>query len=120
MDDAAREALAQRLSAMDFRAAVREMRAIDPGANMVFWRNSMWDEFLTRFLLPNAQLTVTLVEKRNVTESKKRFGGVPTNNKVQKFDYEYVGARVEPLDRPAYKRGGTGPSPMKRLSERGA
>ena len=42
MDEAAREQLAQRLSAMSLRDAQKEVRALDPDADMKFWRNSIW------------------------------------------------------------------------------
>ncbi len=117
MDEAAREELAQRLSKMTLRQAVREMRNIDPDANMVFWRNAIWDEIHTLFLLPNKGVEVRLVEKSTESEPLREIGGGPRGTKARRADYEYVGARVVPLSRPAFKRGGTGPSPMKHSAQ---
>lgn len=111
MDEAAREELAKRLSEMSLREAVREMDNIDPDANMAFWRNSIWDEFHTLFLMPNEQVEVRLVEKSTVSDPLREVGGGPRGTKARRADYEYVEARVTPLTRPAFKRGGTGPSP---------
>ncbi len=115
MDESAREQLAERLSKMKLRHAMREMRSIDPNANMVTWRNSIWDEFHTIFLLPNEGVEVRLIEKSTVKESKRNreIGGMPSGVMSRSAEYEYVEARVTALDRPAFKRGGTGPSPMK-------
>lgn len=112
MDEAAREDLAQRLSDMSLRDAVREMRNIDPDANMVFWRNAIWHEYHTLFLLPNEDVEVRLVETSSVSEPKREVGGGPSGTMARSTAYQYIGARVAPLDRPAYKRGGTGPSPL--------
>lgn len=119
MDESAREQLAERLTNMSLRHAMREMRSIDPKANMVTWRNSIWDEFHTIFLLPNEGVEVRLIEKSTVKESKRNreIGGVPSGVKSRNAEYEYVEARVAPLARPAFKRGGTGPSPMKHAEQ---
>ncbi len=118
MDDAAREALAQRLSGMKFRKAIREMKNLDRDANMVFYQNSIWDEYQTLFLLPNEGIQITLVERGLVSPSNHEIGGGPSGYKASNKVFEYVEARVEPLDRPAHKRGGSGPSAMKQAVER--
>lgn len=117
MDDAAREALTQRLSDMKMQKAMREIQRLDRDANMVFWQNSIWDEFQTLFLLPNEGIQITLVQKATTSQSDHEIGGGPAGYKASDREFDYVGARVEPLSRPAYKRGGIGPSPMKRATE---
>jgi hypothetical protein len=118
MDEAAREVLSRRLSEMKLRQAIREIRSMDRDANMVMWRNSMWNEYHTKFLLPNAELTIILVEKNTVVNSKHEIGGGPEGAKAQDVDYHYVEARVTALERPAHKRGGYGPSALKQATER--
>ena len=112
MDEAEREQLAQRLSAMSFRDAQKELRALDPDADMKFWRNSIWGEYHTLFTLPDAGLSVTLVETDTTRETQKKIGGGPRGSKAQKIEYHYKGARVDLLTHPAHKRGSTGPSPF--------
>jgi hypothetical protein len=104
MDDATREALARELSALKLKDAQRKIRDLDRQANMVFWRNSIWDEYHTVFLLPNVGVQVILVEQATATPSKRRIGGGPEGSTAQKFEYRYVEARVTPLERPAFKR----------------
>ena len=115
MDEAARKQLAQRLGAMKMNEARREIRTLDYDANMVFWRNAMWDENQTLYLLPTAGLSITLVEKTNSQEGSKKIGGGPSGTHGIQVDYHYVEARVEPLERPAHKRGNNGPSPLKTI-----
>jgi hypothetical protein len=113
MDEAEREQLAQRLSAMSsLREAQKELRALDPDADMKFWRNSIWGEYHTLFTLPNAGLSITLIETDEVKNSQRKIGGGPRGSKAEKITYHYKGARVEALTHPAHKRGGTGPSPF--------
>ena len=114
MDEAEREQLAQRLSAMSLRDAQKELRALDPDADMKFWRNSIWGEYQTLFTLPDARLSVTLIEAQKVEDTQKKIGGGPRGSKAQKIEFHYQGARVEPLTHPAHKRGSTGPSPLAR------
>jgi hypothetical protein len=103
MDDSAREQLAQRLSALSLKDARNEIRALDPDANMAFWRNAVWDEYQTLWLLPNAQISITLVEKADFKDSNRRIGGGPGRYTAQKAEYRYIEARVTPLDRPVKK-----------------
>lgn len=104
MNEAERAQLAQRLSAMSLKDARKEIRRLDPDADMVFWRNSVWDEVHTLWLLPNAGLSITLVEKANRNRGNRAIGGGPNGLKAEKVDYRYVEARVEPLKRPVRER----------------
>jgi len=104
MNDAERAQLAQRLSAMSFKDARKEIRRLDPEADLVFWRNSVWDEIHTLWLLPNAGLSITLVEKVIRNQAKHGIGGGPSGFKAEKADFRYVEARVEPLERPVKER----------------
>lgn len=118
MDEAAREDLARRLSDMKLRQAIREIRSMDHDVNMVMWRNSIWDEYHTKFLLPNAGLTIILVEKQTLAASDHEIGGGPEGSKSQNVEFHYVEARVTDLERPAHKRGGYGPSALKQAAQR--
>jgi hypothetical protein len=113
MDEAERKQLAERLSAMSsLREAQKEVRALDPDADMKFWRNSIWGQYHTLFTLPNAGLSISLIETDEVQLSKKNIGGGPRGSKAEKIKYHYESARVDVLTHPAHKRGGTGPSPF--------
>jgi hypothetical protein len=116
MDGTAREQLAQRLSALSFKDAQKEIRALDPDADMKYFRNAMWHEYHTLFTLPNAGLSVALVEKEQLEESRHRIGGGPRGLRAEKAAFTYTEARVEPLTRPAHKRGSTGPAPLLQLA----
>jgi hypothetical protein len=109
MDEAAREQLARRLSAMKLSDVRKEIRALDRDAVLKFYRNSIWDEYHTLWLLPNAGVSITLVEKIRLRNGKKEVGGGPRGMKAKEAEYVYVEARVEPLTRPPHKRGGSGP-----------
>ncbi len=105
MDETAREKLAQRLSALSLKDARKEIYRMDPDSELKFFRNSIWDEYHTLFLMPNQGLSVTLVEKRDKdTLSKADPASATKNRKKQAIDYNYVEARVAPLARPALKR----------------
>ncbi|GEM_PF-952335 len=117
MDEAAREQLAKRLSAMSLREAQHEIRRLDPQAEMKFWRNAVRNEQHTLWVLPEQGVAVTLVERESRAPSNREIGGGPRGSKAQRASYEYVEARVAPLNRPAHKRGAHGPSPLKRLEE---
>jgi hypothetical protein len=105
MDETAREKLAQRLSALSLKDARKEIYRMDPDTELKFFRNSIWDEYHTLFLMPNQDLSVTLVEKRDKdTLNKVDPASATRNRKKQEIDYNYVEARVEPLTRPALKR----------------
>lgn len=115
MDGATREQLAQRLSALSFKDAQKEIRALDPKADMKYFRNAIWHEYHTLFTLPNAGLSITLVEKGQLEETRHKIGGGPRGLKAEKAAFTYTEARVEPLTRPAHKRGSTGPAPLLQL-----
>ena len=111
IDEAAREQLARRLSAMKIKDVRKEIRALDPDAILKYYRNAIWDEYHTLWVLPNAGLSITIVERATVSDSNKEVGGGPRGMKARKVEFVYIETRVEPLLRPAYKRGGTGPVP---------
>lgn len=118
MDEAARQDLAQQLGEMKIRKAMRTVRNMDRDANMIMWRNAVKDEYHTVFLLPNEGVIVTLVEQNSVSASERKIGGGPQGLKAQNVEFTYVEARVTDLERPAQKRGGSGPSPLKRAELR--
>jgi len=102
MDETEREQLAKRLSAMQFNEARREIVKLDRDADMKYWRNTIWDEYHTMFLLPNADVRVTLVE---VADAKKLKDDPDASRPVSRRNllgvkFKYVGAKVEPMDRP--------------------
>ena len=112
MDEAAREQLARRLSAMKLKDVRKEIHALDADAILKYYRNAMWDECHTLWVLPNAGLSITIVERATVSDSNKEVGGGPRGMKTKKVAFAYVETRVEPLLRPAYRRGETGPVPF--------
>ena len=117
MDEAAREKLAKRLSAMSLREAQRELRQYFISACGSSWRNAVRHEYHTLWVLPQQGVAVTLVERETLVPSDREIGGGPRGTKALRAAYEYVEARVAPLTRPAHKRGAHGPSPLKRLEE---
>ncbi len=98
MNETEREQLAQRLSALSLKDARKEIRRLDRAADMKFYRNSIWDEYHTLFLLPNAGLSITLVEKGEVEQLDLPDTAGPKGRKRQALTYSYVGASVAPLD----------------------
>jgi len=117
MDEAAREQLAKRLSAMRLREAQHALRQLDPQAEMKYWRNAVRHEYHTLWVLPQQEIVVTLVERESRSPSNREIGGGPRGSKAVRTSYEYVEARVTALNRPPHKRGAHGPSPLKRLEE---
>ncbi|MEW6577763.1 MAG: hypothetical protein AB1435_01060 [Chloroflexota bacterium] len=109
IDEATREQLARRLSAMKLKDVRKEIRALDPDAILKYYRNAMWDEYHTLWVLPNAGLSITIVERATISDSNKEIGGGPRGMKAKKVEFVYMETRVEPLLRPAYKGGETGP-----------
>ncbi|NDJ79080.1 MAG: hypothetical protein GYB65_22745 [Chloroflexi bacterium] len=103
MNESDHRQLADRLSKMTFKQARREIRRLDRAADMKFWRNSIWDEYHTLFMLPNEDITITLVEKVELEETDKRDFTGPPDRKQQDIEYTYVEARVAPLERPVKK-----------------
>ena len=105
MDENARERLAQSLSAMSLKDARKEIYRMDPDAELKYYRNSIWNEYHTLFLLPNQGLSITLVEKQDKDTLKKADAASATQNrKKQSVEFTYVEARVAPLTRPVKKR----------------
>ncbi len=103
MNDAEHQQLADRLSSLSFKAAHREVRKIDRDAVLKYFRNSYWDEYHTLWLLPNEGVEVTLVEKSDIdTLNQREYGGPPGTRRLA-VEFQYVGARVEPLARPVAK-----------------
>lgn len=103
MNDAERQQLADRLSGLTFSQAHREIRKIDRDAVLKHYRNTMWDEYHTLWLLPNKDVAITLVEKSDIdTLNQREYGGPPWQRRLG-VTYQYVGARVEPLERPVAK-----------------
>ncbi|MCZ7539354.1 MAG: hypothetical protein M5U29_05460 [Anaerolineae bacterium] len=119
IDQAAHEQLARRLSAMKLKDVRKEIRALDPDAILKYYRNAMWDEYHTLWVLPNAGLSVTIVERATVSDTNKEIGGGPRGMKAKKVEYVYSETRVEPLLRPAYRRGEMGPAPSAAAVRRG-
>lgn len=109
MDQAARDQLARRLSAMSIKDARKEIRALDPQAELKYFRNAIWDEKHTLWLLPNAELSITLVEKEKEKLLDEHAGGMPRGIKKLGVDFSYLEARVGPLERPVFARVGRGP-----------
>lgn len=105
MNDAERDQLAQRLSAMSLKDARNEIRKIDPAADMKYFRNAIWDEYHTLFLLPNAEISVTLVEKVDVQPTDSPDYSGPRGRTRLRTMYRYTGARVAPLDSRRNSRG---------------
>ncbi|HML25069.1 MAG TPA: hypothetical protein PKD09_25680 [Aggregatilinea sp.] len=102
MNETERDQLAQRLSAMSWKDARKEMRRIDPDAVMKLFRNSYHDEYRTLYLMPNQGISVTLVEKQDADVTDKPVISAPGEKKMS-VSYDYVGARVAPLERPVSK-----------------
>jgi hypothetical protein len=103
MDTIESQQLAQRLSAMSLKDARKEVFRLDPDAVMKFYRNSIWDEFHTLFLLPNLGLSLRLVEKADIEISDDAVAANPGDRKKLDVAYKYIEARVEPLTRPVSK-----------------
>jgi hypothetical protein len=97
MDETERQDLARRLSEMKFKDVRKELRRIDPDADLKVYRNSMWDEYHTLYVLPNADLSVTLVEKMDLDETDIPVASGPGDQKKLKREFNYVEARVTPL-----------------------
>jgi len=100
MNDVERQQLTDRLSGLSFNEAHREVRKIDREAVLKHYRNSVWDEYHTLWLLPNEGLEITLVEKSDIDTLNQREYGAPPGQRRLGVTYQYVGARIEPLARP--------------------
>ncbi len=102
MNETERDQLAQRLSAMSWKDARKEISRIDSNAVMKFFRNSYHDEYRTLYLLPRQGISVTLVEKQDAYVTDNAVETAPGEKKLR-VSYDYVGARVAPLERPTSK-----------------
>ncbi len=100
MDESERQQLAQRLSAMSMKDARKEILRLDPQSTVEFWRNTYWDEYHTLYLLPNAGLSIILVEKSNMKDMDRAIASSRGDQKVQKVTFKYFEARVDQLARP--------------------
>jgi len=100
MDESERQQLAQRLSAVSMKDARKEILRLDSKATVEYWRNSYWDEYHTLYLLPNAGLSIALVEKSNLKDTNRTTASSRGDQKVQKVTFKYIEARVNPLNRP--------------------
>ncbi|HEX3049508.1 MAG TPA: hypothetical protein VHP83_02555 [Aggregatilineaceae bacterium] len=65
MDEAERQQFAQRLSALSLKDARKELMKLDRSLKLKYYRNSIWDEFHSLYLLPQLGVSVTLVEKED-------------------------------------------------------
>ncbi len=106
MDEAERIQLARRLSALSWNQARKEIYRLDRRADMKYYRNARWNEYHTLFTLPTLGVAITLVEVKIAEPSSKPDYSGPTGSKRLSASYKYTEARVEPLDRPANRRGG--------------
>lgn len=85
MSEQDRQKLAEKLAGMTYPKARKEVRRLDPDANLKIWRTSVGDnEHHTTYECPNLGAKVILVETLH-EEPKGR---------VAKADYYYVEARV--------------------------
>lgn len=105
MDEQERQELSRRLSGMTFKQARKEIFRLDRAASMAFYRNSMWDEFHTLFLLPNQGLSITLVEQDDARQTDDVAASSPGDVKKLKVVFKYIEARVDALDRPVKNAG---------------
>jgi hypothetical protein len=100
MDAVERERLAQRLSTLSLKDARREMRRLDPGAELTIFRNSMWGEYHTVFVLPTVSVKVILVERVDLKQMDlPEYSGPRGARKRQAVEYSYIEARVQSLNR---------------------
>lgn len=116
MNATEREQLAKRLSALTWKEARKEVFRLDPDANLKFFRNSIWDEYHTLYLLPNLGVQITLVDKQEKDTMEKddpasMLGRVLGRRHKKAIDFNYVGARVEELQRPVANASGRGRDP---------
>ncbi len=87
LTEAERQKLAEKLAGLSYKGARKELRRLDPDANLKFWRNSLKNETHTAYELPNLGVRVILVERHDAR---------PISDKtLQKVKYYYTEARVE-------------------------
>ncbi len=88
--------LAQKLAKMKINKARRYIRGLDKNAKLEIFRDSVgYEQWLTRYSLPNKGLWITLVEK-------KEDYGAPDDRGYRKTRFKYLEAIVEPLPAFAY------------------
>jgi hypothetical protein len=104
VNEAEREQLAKRLSAMSLKDARKAIFRLDRDADLKYWRNSIWDEYHSLYVLPHAEVEIILVEKGDVTLTDKRDYTGPADRRQQDLDYQFVEARVKPLSRPVKQK----------------
>lgn len=81
--------LAEKLAKLSYRKARREIRRLDPEANLKLWRNGVGPgEIHTMYELPTYGVRVILVEQGHGKMNDR--GGI-------RKSYLYTEARVEPL-----------------------
>jgi hypothetical protein len=81
--------LAQKLAKMNYRKARKEIRRLDPEADLKIWRNAVGPETHTMYELPTFGIRVILVEERHGKTKEGRKGIM--------MNYLYTEARVEPI-----------------------
>ncbi len=101
MDEAERQQLAQRLSALALKDAQKELKKLDRTLKLKYYRNSIWDEYHSLYLLPQLNISVTLVEKEDRDEMSAGVAASPGGRlKKERASFYYVEARVGSLNRP--------------------
>ena len=91
MNEQEQQSLAEHLAELSYKKARAEIRKLDTGANLKYWRNSVKHEWHTLYELPNLNIKVTLVE---VAERESMH-----LSHLESVKPVYVEARVEPLKR---------------------
>jgi hypothetical protein len=98
MDDTERQELADRLSGMDtLKAARKEIMRLDRRAELKIWRNSIWNEYHSLFVLPNQGVEITLIETMDTGQMNDLVASSHHDQKKLKVGFDYRGARVDPL-----------------------
>ena len=82
--------LAERLAKLSYKKARKEIRKLDPDANLKYWRNAIGAVWHTAYELPNKGIKVSLLEKPEREPILQSY--MVTAKPV------YIEARVEPLD----------------------
>lgn len=91
--------IAKRLNNLSFNGARKEIYRLDSDADLKYWRNAIGDEYHSLFVLPNAGLSITLVEEQDQRPLNQDDDNSadPKNRRRLKVRYSYADARVEPL-----------------------
>ncbi|MBX3084866.1 MAG: hypothetical protein KF716_24740 [Anaerolineae bacterium] len=89
--------LAQKLAKFKYNKAMWKIRQMDKEARLDMYRDSVgFDEVHTRFALPNKNLWITLIERKEEYSLPNMWGH-------RKVRWKYVEARVEPIPEPVLK-----------------